>query len=164
MNNLNGTSRPNVTNGPQGIYALPELNLFGYDFGQPHQILGHTFGKFANYYVFLVALLGVVVFIFARVNDSRIGRAWIAIREDETAADRRRHGAAVATRSNRDTSVRAGRGPRHRDTRSTTPSVRRSRHNTGRSPSLDHSFLVGHLITSGGWTTTVSRTHRDRAA
>jgi branched-chain amino acid transport system permease protein len=86
MNNLNGTGGPNITNGPQGIYALPELNLFGYDFGTPHQILGHTFGKFANYYVFLVLLLGVVVFIFARVNDSRIGRAWVAIREDETAA------------------------------------------------------------------------------
>ena len=86
MNNLNGATGPNLTNGPQGIYAVPELKLFGYDFGQSHQVLGHTFGKFANYYTLLVVMVGIVVFIFARVNDSRIGRAWIAIREDETAA------------------------------------------------------------------------------
>jgi hypothetical protein len=29
---------------------------------------------------------------------------------------------------------------------------------------LDHGLLFGHLITSDGWTITVSRTHRDRAA
>jgi branched-chain amino acid transport system permease protein len=86
MNNLNGATGPNITNGPQGIYAIPELKLFGYDFGQKHTILGHPFGKFANYYSLLVVMIGIVVFIFARVNDSRIGRAWVAIREDETAA------------------------------------------------------------------------------
>jgi branched-chain amino acid transport system permease protein len=86
VNNLNGASGPNVTGGAEGIFGVPDLNLFGYDFGKPHQILGVTFGKFGNYYLMLLLAFAVVIFIFARVNDSRIGRAWVAIREDETAA------------------------------------------------------------------------------
>ena len=87
MNNLDGQSGPQITNGPEGIYGIPDLRIFGYDFGQTHIILGHAFGRFANYYLLLVAVTALVVFIFSRVNDSRIGRAWAAIREDETAAE-----------------------------------------------------------------------------
>jgi branched-chain amino acid transport system permease protein len=86
VTNLNGTSGPQVTNGAEGIFGVPDLTLFGYSFEQSHQILGVTFGKFANYYLLLLVAIAVVVLIFARVNDSRIGRAWVAIREDETAA------------------------------------------------------------------------------
>jgi branched-chain amino acid transport system permease protein len=86
MQNLKEPTGPNLTNGPEGIYAIPDLNLFGYDFGKPHTILGHQFGHFANYYLLLVFVIAFVAFIFSRVNDSRIGRAWVAIREDETAA------------------------------------------------------------------------------
>jgi branched-chain amino acid transport system permease protein len=86
VSNLNGASGPNLTNGAEGIYGVPDLTLFGYSFEKPHQIFGVTFGKFGNYYLLLLFAMAVVVFIFARVNDSRIGRAWVAIREDETAA------------------------------------------------------------------------------
>jgi branched-chain amino acid transport system permease protein len=86
VTNLNGVSGPDLTNGAEGIYGVPDLTLFGYSFEKPHQIFGVTFGKFANYYLLLLFAMAVVVFIFARVNDSRIGRAWVAIREDETAA------------------------------------------------------------------------------
>ncbi|HEU5428472.1 MAG TPA: hypothetical protein VFU74_16445 [Actinocrinis sp.] len=86
VNNLNGQSGPNLTNGPEGVYGVPDLKLFGYDFGKNHQLFGVTFGKFGNYYLLLLVAMAIVVFIFARVNDSRIGRAWVAIREDETAA------------------------------------------------------------------------------
>jgi len=86
VNNLNGTSGPELTNGPEGVYGVPDLNLFGYDFEKPHVILGVTFGRFANYYVLLIVVMAVVVFVFSRLNESRIGRAWVAIREDETAA------------------------------------------------------------------------------
>jgi branched-chain amino acid transport system permease protein len=86
VTNLNGTSGPQVTNGSEGIFGVPDLTLFGYSFEKPHQILGVTFAKFANYYVLLLLAMAVVVLIFARVNESRIGRAWVAIREDETAA------------------------------------------------------------------------------
>jgi branched-chain amino acid transport system permease protein len=87
MNNLDGQSGPQITNGPEGIYGIPDLRIFGYDFGKTHTVLGHAFGRFANYYLLLVAVTALVVFIFSRVNESRIGRAWAAIREDETAAE-----------------------------------------------------------------------------
>jgi branched-chain amino acid transport system permease protein len=86
VNNLNGQSGPDVTNGANGVFGVPDLNFFGYNFEQQHQILGVTFSKFGNYYLLLLIAMAVVIFIFARVNDSRIGRAWVAIREDETAA------------------------------------------------------------------------------
>jgi branched-chain amino acid transport system permease protein len=86
VTNLNGASGPNLTNGAEGVYGVPDLTLFGYAFEKNHKLLGVTFGKFANYYLLLLLAMAVVVFVFARVNDSRIGRAWVAIREDETAA------------------------------------------------------------------------------
>jgi branched-chain amino acid transport system permease protein len=86
VNNLNGVSGPKLTNGAEGVYGVPDLKIFGYDFEQPHHVLGHTFARFANYYLLLLVAIALVVFIFARVNESRIGRAWVAIREDETAA------------------------------------------------------------------------------
>src|SRR4029077_8092625 len=45
------------------------------------------FGRFANYYLLLIVVTAVVVFIFARVDDSRIGRAWAASRENDAAAE-----------------------------------------------------------------------------
>ncbi|MFF7334846.1 branched-chain amino acid ABC transporter permease [Streptomyces sp. NPDC008150] len=86
VNNLDGTSGPSLTNGPNGINSIPDLSVLGFDFGEPHTILGVAFGRFANYYLLLLAVTAFVVFLFARVGDSRIGRAWIALREDETAA------------------------------------------------------------------------------
>lgn len=86
MNNMDGFAGPDLTNGPNGIPAIPPLNLFGWDFGEDLTILGFTLGNFANYYLLEIALIAVVVLIFVRSNNSRIGRAWVAIREDETAA------------------------------------------------------------------------------
>ena len=85
-NNLNGVSGPELTNGPNGVPGVPELKLFGYDFGQPHRVLGVTLGRFGNYYLLLLAVIAVIALIFVHVGDSRIGRAWVAIREDEKAA------------------------------------------------------------------------------
>ncbi|MQA94710.1 MAG: branched-chain amino acid ABC transporter permease [Streptosporangiales bacterium] len=86
VNNLDGVSGPQLTNGPNGIPNIPDLVIFGYDFGEEHTVLGVTFGRFTNYYLLLVLVIAVMVFVFARVGDSRIGRAWVAIREDEVAA------------------------------------------------------------------------------
>jgi branched-chain amino acid transport system permease protein len=86
VNNLNGAAGPDLTNGAEGVYGVPDLKLFGYSFEKTHTILGVSFGKFGNYYLLLLVAIAIVVFIFSRVNDSRIGRAWVAIREDETAA------------------------------------------------------------------------------
>ncbi|WP_420036546.1 branched-chain amino acid ABC transporter permease [Streptomyces sp. cg28] len=86
VNNLDGSSGPSLTNGPNGINSVPNLEIPGFDFGEPHVILGVSFGRFANYYLLLLAVIAVIVFVYARAGDSRIGRAWIALREDETAA------------------------------------------------------------------------------
>ncbi|MEU9096219.1 branched-chain amino acid ABC transporter permease [Streptomyces sp. NPDC048361] len=86
MNNLNGNSGPNVTNGSRGIPAIPDITIFGYDLGISHDIAGFTLGKPGNYYLLMLVITLIVVTVFRRSADSRIGRAWVAIREDETAA------------------------------------------------------------------------------
>ncbi|MFF8018209.1 branched-chain amino acid ABC transporter permease [Streptomyces sp. NPDC007929] len=86
VNNMDGDSGPDVTNGPNGIANIPDLNFFGFNFGQAHDIGGFTLGRFANYYLLMVLIMAIVVLVYTRAADSRIGRSWIAIREDETAA------------------------------------------------------------------------------
>lgn len=86
VNNLNGNSGPDLTNGSQGIPSIPDLKFFGFDFGLKHDVLGFTLGRSANYYLLMLIVTAVVVLVFRRSGESRIGRAWVAIREDETAA------------------------------------------------------------------------------
>ncbi|MER5884391.1 branched-chain amino acid ABC transporter permease [Streptomyces sp. NPDC001941] len=86
MLNLDGDSGPKITNGPNGIPNIPHLNFFGWDFSQPHNVLGIELGSYANYYLLMLLAMIVVVLVFSRAQNSRIGRAWVAIREDETAA------------------------------------------------------------------------------
>ncbi|MGP4042819.1 branched-chain amino acid ABC transporter permease [Streptomyces sp. 2A115] len=86
VNNLDGDSGPDITNGPNGIPSIPDLSFFGYNFGESHDIAGFTLGRFANYYLLMVLIMAIVVLVYTRAADSRIGRSWIAIREDETAA------------------------------------------------------------------------------
>ncbi|MFG2934770.1 branched-chain amino acid ABC transporter permease [Streptomyces sp. NPDC048282] len=86
VNNLDGSSGPSLTNGPNGINSAPDITVLGFDFGAGHRVLGVEFGRFANYYLLLLAVIALVVLLYSRVTDSRIGRAWIALREDEKAA------------------------------------------------------------------------------
>ncbi|MDX2541255.1 branched-chain amino acid ABC transporter permease [Streptomyces sp. WI04-05B] len=86
VNNLDGTSGPNITNGPNGISMIPDLEIFGFNFGTAHDIGSITIGRFANYFLLMLIITAIVVVVFNRAADSRIGRSWIAIREDETAA------------------------------------------------------------------------------
>jgi branched-chain amino acid transport system permease protein len=78
----------NITNGPQGIVPLDTLG-----FGNTlHRVLGLP----ANYQIasngdslyFWTAIVLVLITLFCslRLRGSRLGRAWVAIREDETAA------------------------------------------------------------------------------
>ncbi|MFC5251852.1 branched-chain amino acid ABC transporter permease [Streptomyces nigrescens] len=86
MLNLNGTTGPDVTNGAMGIPNIPNLEIFGFNFGEPHDILGIPIATYGNYYLLMILVTAFVVLVFRRAAASRIGRAWIAIREDETAA------------------------------------------------------------------------------
>ncbi|MEU9043725.1 MULTISPECIES: branched-chain amino acid ABC transporter permease [unclassified Kitasatospora] len=87
MLNLNGTTGPKITNGSNGIPRIPDLEILGFDLGKSHTVAGIELGRFSNYYLLMLLVTALVVLIFARVGNSRIGRAWVAIREDETAAE-----------------------------------------------------------------------------
>ena len=87
MNNLDGENGPNLTRGPNGIPAIPDLELAGFSFGEPHDVLGIPLGRFSNYYFLLLLVIGLIILVFTRLNNSRIGRGWVAIREDEKAAE-----------------------------------------------------------------------------
>ena len=65
-----------VTNGAAGLNGVQGPSLFGYHFGVAS----------TPYYYVGLALLALLIFVSIRLRDSRIGRAWMAIREDETAA------------------------------------------------------------------------------
>ncbi|MEM5388128.1 ATP-binding cassette domain-containing protein [Paraburkholderia phymatum] len=65
-----------ITGGPNGIYGIESPNLFGYEISSPRAVyeLGMAFF--------------IVVLVFAiRLGQSRLGRAWTSIREDEAAAE-----------------------------------------------------------------------------
>ena len=87
MINLDGEAGPDITHGSNGIPAIPDLTLLGFDFGDPHTVLGIPLGRFSNYYFLLLVLIAFVILVFVRLNNSRIGRGWVAIREDEKAAE-----------------------------------------------------------------------------
>ncbi|WP_329574304.1 branched-chain amino acid ABC transporter permease [Streptomyces sp. NBC_01361] len=86
VNNMDGSSGPDITNGPDGIPSIPDLEIFGFNLGASHDVAGFTLGRFANYFFLMLLITALVVLVFTRAADSRIGRSWIAIREDETAA------------------------------------------------------------------------------
>jgi len=75
-----------LTRGPNGISGVPDLAAGAFSFGDTHSLFGVTLPGFANYYFLELVLVGAAIVVFARLNDSRIGRAWVAIREDEVAA------------------------------------------------------------------------------
>jgi branched-chain amino acid transport system permease protein len=84
---LNNLSRPvNITNGPQGITGIDPFRIGSFSFAQPERFLGISFSGPMKYYYLLLALTMLVIVVNVRLQNSRIGRAWEAIREDETAA------------------------------------------------------------------------------
>ncbi|HOA01960.1 MAG TPA: branched-chain amino acid ABC transporter permease [Dermatophilaceae bacterium] len=87
VNNLDGNNGPDLTNGPNGIPGIPELEIGSFNFGDTHTLLGIPLGRFANYYFLMLVVAAIIITIFTRLNNSRIGRGWVAIREDEKAAE-----------------------------------------------------------------------------
>ena len=85
LNNLNAPV--NITNGPQGVNLIDPVVIGGFSFSQTHTIFGvDIIGVYSYYYLFLILTL-LVIFVSIRLQHSRIGRAWVAIREDEVAAE-----------------------------------------------------------------------------
>jgi len=61
--------------GSQGVLTIPKPVLFGFEFRGPEQLFFITVGASA-----------LIAFVAARLRDSRLGRAWMAMREDEDVA------------------------------------------------------------------------------
>jgi len=90
MNNLNDPV--NITNGPQGINLIDPIRVFGVNLAGEQGSRATVFiGSFSMpsvnaYYFLFLALTIATVFVTSRLQHSRLGRAWVAIREDEIAA------------------------------------------------------------------------------
>lgn len=65
-----------LTNGAAGLNGVAAPRLFGWSFGVDS----------TPYYYVAICMVALLVFVSLRLRDSRIGRAWMAIREDEIAA------------------------------------------------------------------------------
>jgi branched-chain amino acid transport system permease protein len=84
---LNNLSQPvNITRGPQGIAGIDPVRVGGVDFSRGDTVLGVMFSGPMKYYYLLLGLMLLIILVNVRMQDSRIGRAWEAIREDEVAA------------------------------------------------------------------------------
>ena len=64
-----------IIGGPQGILDIPKPELFGFVFAKPEHL----------YYIILAACM-IMLFVSTRLNNSRTGRKWMAVREDEDVA------------------------------------------------------------------------------
>jgi branched-chain amino acid transport system permease protein len=75
--NVPWSSEPlNVTGGPNGITAIDPLHLFGWEIS-----------SVGGYFYILLAMLALVLLVLRNINQSRVGRAWRALREDTLAAE-----------------------------------------------------------------------------
>jgi branched-chain amino acid transport system permease protein len=84
---LNNLDHPvNITNGPKGLNQIDSISILGLNLGRPLEIGGITVSSVTLYYYLFLALVVLSVIICHRLEVSRIGRAWMAIREDEIAA------------------------------------------------------------------------------
>ncbi len=84
---LNNLDRPiNLTNGPKGINQIDGVTFFGVKLNRPFELFGFEIASVSLYYYLFLALVLVSVVICHRLEQSRIGRAWMAVREDEIAA------------------------------------------------------------------------------
>ena len=85
---LNNLEHPvNITNGPRGLDRIDSMTLFGVlDFGKGITVGGINLPSVTLYFYLFLSLVVFSVVICHRLETSRIGRAWMAIREDEIAA------------------------------------------------------------------------------
>ncbi len=75
-----------VTNGPAGIDLIDPITVGGFSFAATHHLFGLNLPGIYNYYFLFVGLTLLILLMSKRLEGSRIGRAWAAIREDEIAA------------------------------------------------------------------------------
>src|SRR5882672_2876831 len=84
LNNLNAPL--NFTNGPQGITMIEPVKIAGLNFGRTQNVFGLELASVYMYYYLFLFLAIIAIVVCMRLQDSRLGRAWMAIREDDIAA------------------------------------------------------------------------------
>ncbi|HSV34698.1 MAG TPA: ABC transporter ATP-binding protein [Ramlibacter sp.] len=84
MNNLDHPV--NITNGPKGLNQIDTIHFWGLNLGKPAHLFGYEIASVTLYYYLFLGLVLASIVICHRLELSRIGRAWMAIREDEIAA------------------------------------------------------------------------------
>jgi branched-chain amino acid transport system permease protein len=84
LNNLNAPL--NLTNGPQGITLIDPVRVAGVNFARTLDLGLIKLPSVYLYYFLFLFLTIVTIIVTIRLQDSRLGRAWMAIREDDVAA------------------------------------------------------------------------------
>ncbi len=77
----------NITNGAKGLGPVDSISLFGLNLGRPLSLFGCQIASVTLHYYLFLAWTTLTVAVCHRVQDSRTGRAWMAIRDDEAAAE-----------------------------------------------------------------------------
>ncbi len=77
----------NITNGAKGVGPIDSISFFGLDLGKPWSFGSCQVASVTLYYYLFLVLVVLTVVICHRLQESRIGRAWMAIRDDEVAAE-----------------------------------------------------------------------------
>lgn len=81
QNNIGG-----LTGGANAIPNIPAVGVGDFKFSDSLIIGSLRLPSGVLYYFLIVLLVAAVMLVFAHLKNSRLGRAWIAIREDEDAA------------------------------------------------------------------------------
>ena len=76
----------NITRGAQGLGLIDSIRIFGVDLGKPLVVGSYQLASVTLYYYLFLVLVVLTVVVCSRLQNSRIGRAWMAIRDDEVAA------------------------------------------------------------------------------
>jgi branched-chain amino acid transport system permease protein len=75
-----------VTRGPNGISSIPDPAVGGWSIGDGFSLVGFNIPGNGVYYYLELLLIAITLTVMYRLGSSRIGRAWVAVREDEIAA------------------------------------------------------------------------------
>jgi branched-chain amino acid transport system permease protein len=92
MNNFDKVGLPwsdatyNITNGPRGLTGIDPLTFFGFKLTDGLNLFGLPITGLQLYYFVFLGLTILSVIGVSRLQHSRLGRAWQALREDEIAA------------------------------------------------------------------------------
>jgi branched-chain amino acid transport system permease protein len=84
---LNNLDQPlNITNGPRGLGSIDPIQIAGHPLSKKWVLGPLEFAGVTQYCYVLVVMVALSLLVCSRLEHSRVGRAWVAIREDEIAA------------------------------------------------------------------------------